>query len=367
MFCSLNKIIKSIYRKFKFYKELSFQLNLKSEVARTRICDVWNKECPIFIQDNLINPKYDLMIIIAAYNTGDYLEECIQSFLLQKTKYTFYTVIVDDGSTDNSSEVLKKYSKIENIKIIHQDNRGFSGARNRALEEIYGKYVMFLDSDDILMPNAIECLMDIAVKENADIVAGGYNTFSEKGLLETYGFGNLIRRVRPGEVPGFTCMKIIRSELLADFCFSKGFLFEDTVLSKLVYPKCNCVYTVPDIVYGYRVRKGSISHSYNKKSACIDTFWITKFCLEESVKRGYSLDMYMYKEYLKQCYVNYLRTRYLSEELQESLFVLTVEMLNEYWQDTYIKSPNKFKMLDQALKRKSFKAYRYILERWELF
>lgn len=364
--CLVEKEIKLIYRKLKFYKELSCKVNLNSENASRKICGAWNKECPTFVQNNETNLIYDLMIIIAVYNTGNYLEDCIQSFLSQKTKYSFCVVIVNDGSTDNSPEILKKYSELENVKIIHQDNRGFAGARNRALEEIYGKYVMFLDSDDFLMPNSIECLMDVAVKKNADIVAGGYNIFSDRGVMEMYKFGSSIRQVMPGDVPGFTCMKVIRSELLVDFCFPKGFLFEDTVLSKLVYPKCNAVYTVPDIVYNYRVRNDSISWSYNKERDCIDTFWITKYCLEESVKRGYLLDEYTYKEYLKQCYINYLRTRYLSEELQESLFILTADMINGHWKDTYIKGPNKFKMLDQALKKRSYKAYCYILERWEL-
>lgn len=365
MFCSLNKIIKSIYRKFKFYKELSFQLNLKSEVARTRICDVWNKECPIFIQDNLINPKYDLEIIIPVYNTEQYLEECIESVLTQVTRYSFGITIVNDGSTDNSSKILQTYSDRENIKIIHQQNSGLSSARNSALKEINGRYIMFLDSDDKLLPNAIESLLNVAKNKNADMVAGGYEEFSEKQVLNKISMSDCVLKKEPFEIPGFACMKILRAELVDEFCFPENFLYEDTVISKLLYYNCKNVYVVPEIIYGYRIRSGSISSTHDVK--CIDTFWITKYCLEESVKRGYPLDEYTYKEYLKQCYINYLRTRYLSEELQESLFILTADMLNGHWKETYIKSPNKFKMLDQALKRKSFKAYRYILERWELF
>lgn len=364
MFCSLNKIIKSIYRKFKFYKELSFQLNLKSEVARTRICDVWNKECPVFIQDNLINPKYDLEIIIPVYNTEQYLEECIESVLTQVTRYSFGITIVNDGSTDNSSKILQTYSDRENIKIIHQQNSGLSSARNSALKEINGRYIMFLDSDDKLLPNAIESLLNVAKNKNADMVAGGYEEFSEKQVLNKISMSDCVLKKEPFEIPGFACMKILRAELVDKFCFPENFLYEDTVISKLLYYNCKNVYVVPEIIYGYRIRSGSISSTHDVK--CIDTFWITKYCLEESVKRGYPLDEYTYKEYLKQCYINYLRTRYLSEELQESLFILTADMLNGHWKDTYIKGPNKFKMLDQALKKRSYKAYCYILERWEL-
>lgn len=360
------KKIKSVYRNCLYYEKLFSTIDMRVEIAKENIENTWRKKYPIFSQKNVINQVYDLQIIISAYNTGVYLKECIQSFLQQKTNYTVGIVIVNDGSTDNTVEVLKEYQEYENIKIIHQENRGFSGARNRALENICGEYVMFLDSDDVLPENAIESLMKVAIGKDADIVAGGYSTFTENGLLKTYKLTNSVRQVLPEEIPGFTCMKVIRSKLLSDFCFPEGFLFEDTVLSKLVYPKCRCVYVIPDIVYNYRAREGSISLSYNKDRDCIDTFWITKYCLEESIKQGYSLDETTYKEYLKQCYINYLRTRYLSQELQESLFVLTAEILNEQWKKLRVSEPNKFKMLDKAIKKRSFAAYRYVLERWEL-
>lgn len=358
--------VKSVYRKIKFFEKLFNHTKINSEEANNKICSIWKKEYPEFSQNNIVANEYDLMVIIAVYNTGKYLDECIQSFISQNTHYSTCAIIVNDGSTDDSLEVLQKYYDFANIKIINQENRGFSGARNRALEKIIGKYIMFLDSDDILFTNAIEKLMNVAVEKNADIVAGGYNIFSEKGVTKSYTFGESIRRVLPGEVPGFTCMKVIRSELVKNFCFPEGYLFEDTVISKLIYPKCKYVYTIPDIVYSYRIRTESISQSYDKKTSCIDTFWITKYCLEESIKRDYPLDEYTYKEYLKQCYINYLRTRYLPQKLQECLFILTADLLEKYWKNIIVKTPNKFNMLDKALKKRSFTAFCYVLDHWEL-
>lgn len=360
----MTKIMKSFYRKIQLQKRLLSQTNITYEEALQNIKDLKFKESPEFIQVNEMSSLYDLMIIIPVYNTEKYLEECLQSVVAQQTQYSFGIVIINDGSTDNSEEILERYIDKENIKVIHQHNQGLSGARNSGLKQICGQYVMFLDSDDILPPNAIQALMDVGKKYNADVVAGGYDDFSEKGIIKRNILSKDIQMISAEDIPGFACMKIFRAKLLEEFCFPEGYLFEDTVISKLIYPKCKKAYVIPDIIYMYRNRADSISHTYNINN--IDTFWITKYCLEESIKRGYSLDCYTYKEYLKQAYINYLRTRYLPENIQESLFILTAEMLDKYWKNVKVKSPIKMKWLDQAIKQRSFLAYSYVLERWEL-
>ena len=111
---------------------------------------------------------------------------------------------------------------------------------------------MFLDSDDILMENAVQTLLETAYKYDAEIVEGGYQMFCDAGL------GNCVtheaqERKRLGrELFGFPWGKVIRSDLMADFCFPEGYLFEDTVMSTLLYPSCKNVYTTPKILYLYR-------------------------------------------------------------------------------------------------------------------
>lgn len=77
-----------------------------------------------------VNPEYDLLIIVPAYNVELYIEECINSILSQKTKYKYRVIIVNDGSTDRTGVLLEQYQTDTRIKIIHQSNKGFSGARN---------------------------------------------------------------------------------------------------------------------------------------------------------------------------------------------------------------------------------------------
>ena len=80
----------------------------------------------------------------------------MNSVLSQSTKWSYRVIVIDDGSTDRTGEIIDTYKTDKRVKIIHQENRGYSGARNRGLAELDSKYVTFLDSDDILMPHAIE-------------------------------------------------------------------------------------------------------------------------------------------------------------------------------------------------------------------
>jgi glycosyltransferase involved in cell wall biosynthesis len=93
-------------------------------------------------------------VVIPCYNQAHFLGEAIESVLCQG--YTnVEVVVVDDGSTDNASEVASRYERA-GVRLIRQENRGRSAARNRGLDETQGKYVVFLDSDDRLLPEALE-------------------------------------------------------------------------------------------------------------------------------------------------------------------------------------------------------------------
>ena len=102
------------------------------------------------IEPNENRAKYDLDIIIPVYNTAQYVEECVDSVLAQNTRFSFHVTIVNDGSTDNSRDKLKKYENDLRTTIIDQRNAGHSGARNTGLANMKGRYVMFVDSDDRL-------------------------------------------------------------------------------------------------------------------------------------------------------------------------------------------------------------------------
>lgn len=102
------------------------------------------------IERKKFGSEYDLEVIIPAYNVEKYIQQCLDSVISQKTNFSFHVTCINDGSTDNTGLLLKKYENTENVSIIHQENKGFSGARNVGLRKTNGKYIMFVDSDDFI-------------------------------------------------------------------------------------------------------------------------------------------------------------------------------------------------------------------------
>ena len=108
--------------------------------------------------------KYFFSVICPVYNVKEYLDEAIQSVVGQTYK-NVEIILVDDGSTDGSGMICDTYSsKYSNIITIHQENDGLSGARNAGIQKASGKYILFLDADDMLAEDSLTCL-DNAIRE----------------------------------------------------------------------------------------------------------------------------------------------------------------------------------------------------------
>lgn len=126
-------------------------------------------------------------IIIPVYNVESYLEECLNSAINQTLK-EIEIICVNDGSTDSSLEILNKYKeKNYNLKIINQENKGISAARNEGIKVAQGKYVYFLDSDDYITLDAMKICYNEAEKNDLDIL-----TFDAKCFMDPNYTGNTI-------------------------------------------------------------------------------------------------------------------------------------------------------------------------------
>ena len=111
-----------------------------------------------------------ISIIIPVYNVAEYLPKCLDSILAQ-TLSDIEVICINDGSTDNSSDILQNYSsKDKRIKIINQNNKGISAARNAGLKIVQSEYVMFVDSDDYIAPDMAEKLYRTMEADNPDVV-----------------------------------------------------------------------------------------------------------------------------------------------------------------------------------------------------
>ena len=172
---------------------------------------------------NKIENAYDLQIIIAAYNTEQYIKDCLNSVCGQHSKYKTLVTVINDGSTDGTEHILAGITS-ENrggselcIRVINQDNRGLSGARNAALSNIEAKYVMFLDSDDILPENTISVMLDKAFITDADILQESWYSFDDENVSENILEEKVFEVGTKGYVSGYPWGKLYKSSVLKNF------------------------------------------------------------------------------------------------------------------------------------------------------
>ena len=119
--------------------------------------------------------------VVPVYNTSKYLKKCLDS-LVKQTFKDFEVIIVNDGSTDKSKDIILKYeSKYGSIIEINHDNQGLSMARNNGVKKASGKYIIFIDSDDYVLDHFVETLVRNIEKNQADISMCGSVCMDESG------------------------------------------------------------------------------------------------------------------------------------------------------------------------------------------
>lgn len=351
----------------KIYSLKKTNINLDFEQAEKNLSGFSANPATSCICENFIseNPEYDLQIIVPVYNTEKYLEECLESISNQQTKYNFFVVAVNDGSTDSSREILKKYKSNPQIKIIDQENKGLSGARNSALKNINARYVMFVDSDDRMAENAIENLVSIADNFSADIVEGSYYYFENEKIISAN-----IKKISYSikALHGFAWGKVFKAELFRHIHFPEKFWFEDTVLFLILFFMAKKVATISDIVYWYRQNNEGITFTSGKNFKSLDTYWITKQLLKDRNTLGMECDTNLYEAILQQSIHNFKRISSLCEiEIDKSFFEATRFLLAQYFNNSanpdgmadwkYSTAQKKFRNVENAIRKNNFYAF----------
>ena len=124
----------------------------------------------------------DISVIVPAYNAEKYIKKCIDS-LIHQTKKECEFIIINDGSTDSTEEIVKSY-KDKRIKYFKNKNQGIGKTRNFGIEKATSKYIMFLDSDDYLAKNACELMFNKAENEDLDVVICDFYKEYDNGNIE---------------------------------------------------------------------------------------------------------------------------------------------------------------------------------------
>ena len=224
-----------------------------------------------------------ISVIVPVYNVEEYLEECLKS--IQKQTYSDIEVIlVNDGSTDRSKEICERYcEKDSRFKLVNQENKGLSGARNRGMLESKGEFISFVDSDDVLKEDMLEQLMKQMTSEDIDIVECWYT--NEKQELELSTPKNvktifqgdskeaLVSLCKDNIVRLNAVAKLFRRQVIVNFPFLEGLFYEDVYGGIGILKHIRKMVKINYIGYYYRVRQGSImNREFNIKN--LDLFTI---------------------------------------------------------------------------------------------
>ena len=300
-------------------------------------------------------PAYDLQIIIPIYNVERYLDECLKSVFEQKTHYSFCVIAINDGSTDSSGTILQEYRRYPNLKIINQENKGAAKARNAGLKEIDAKYIMFVDSDDVLCDGAIEALLDCAESTKVDIVQGGYSLYQRKGQLWNSGVPEKI--CSPQSLIGFPWGKIYKAELWEKIHFPENYLFEDTVNNLIVYNIAKTAYIIDVAVVVYRNNSSGVTVMSRGAAKCLDTLWVTKKLIEDYKKMQLPITNKICAVFLKQFLFNFNRLLTLNDrKIDYAAFLIYHEIFESINVDMS-GFPERIKIAYDSLKKNDFKQF----------
>lgn len=202
--------------------------------------------------------KEKISVIVPVYNAEKYVNECIQSILMQ-TYDNLELIVVDDGSTDRSAEICDKAVKANSrIKVIHQENQGVTKARYNGFMASCGEYIYFADADDTLEKDALEYMLSL-FRDDIDIVVSDYK---QNVMLNWIEYSKLL--LKHDLLAVFS--KLYRRRLLDDFVFDTARYFsngEDFLMQLRILKNIKgCVFCSSVSKYHYRNVSDSVSHTF---------------------------------------------------------------------------------------------------------
>lgn len=220
----------------------------------------------------MIQPK--ISVIVPVYNVEKYLKQCLDSIVNQTYK-NLEIIIVNDGTKDNSMEIVEEYLSDSRVKVINKENGGLSSARNRGIEEATGEYISFVDSDDYIDLNLYNTIIREMI-ENEEIIVFNYSRYKEKighlkkNILDLEKIRKIPRELLFRNINGECWNKIYKTKFIKEnnFKFPEGLIYED------IFWEIDTIHTVKKISFidfnGYIYRSdrdGSIVNTIKLEKA----------------------------------------------------------------------------------------------------
>ena len=216
-----------------------------------------------------------ISVIIPAYNTALWIEDCIKSIISQSCDATIEIIVVDDGSTDDTPTILSKFKKKypDTLKIITQPRRGQSVARNKAIEKASGESFIFVDADDTLLPGAVETLLTTFRNTHSPIVCASYlrrpkTGSSHSGKVRTLDYHTAIRTLlyqSDYSINSSLWGKLFDRKLFDGLRLWEGHIYEDLDIMPRLFLRAGTVSVVDAPVYFYRRNPDSTLSVWNDR------------------------------------------------------------------------------------------------------
>jgi len=234
--------------------------------------------------------NYFVSIVIPSYNSSKFISQTIESVLSQTYK-NWEMIIVDDKSLDNSNTIVEEYIKKDNrIKLIKLNkNIGAAMARNKALEIAQGRYIAFLDSDDIWMPSKLEVQIKFMQENNYPISFTSYKIIDENGIDNNHIIRVVdslnLKQYLKNTIIGFSTSMIDRELVKEELKFLNIRIRQDTNLWITIFKNGYKAYGLDEVLVKYRVHSNSISSNKVKAAKQVWNLYfnIHKFGLIKSI------------------------------------------------------------------------------------
>lgn len=294
-----------------------------------------------------------ISIIIPVYNVENYLEQCLDSVINQNLN-DIEIICVNDGSTDNSLNILKKFaSQDKRIRIISKENGGQASARNLGIQEANGKYISFVDSDDFIKNDMLTKLYEIAETYDLDIAMCKVSLYdNNSGKINNNAwyyklgvFENCNKKIfNHNDTHEFTCEisvtpynKIYKTSLLKEnnILFPEGLIFEDEKFFYDVYLRAKKVSIVDEFLYYYRVNRKGSTVDISKDNDYSDMVSIYKL-IRQTFKETGNYESYKVLLANRLIHLEFSRFTQTSEKYKERFFNMMKEDLSEVLKDEFI-------------------------------
>lgn len=216
-----------------------------------------------------------ISIIIPIYNIEEWIARCI-TLILEQYREGVELIIVDDCTEDRSMQIVREMLQDVALAIqyiTHTENRGLSAARNSGIKKAKGDYILFVDGDDTLAPDAIEGFFG-SIQSGCDVVVGNYQVISESHSYTSQRYSksmeycgeNIFVAFVQGWIPIMAWNKLVRREFILsnNLLFKEGVLHEDELWSFMLMSRSRKVKMLGSVTYNYFVREGSIMTSSDR-------------------------------------------------------------------------------------------------------